>query len=289
MKASHDVIVCVHNAPLDTKKCIDSLILDWECSGLGSLIIVDDFSGAATRDLIDAYAAAHPFVRVVRTERQSYYTVAANLGLSASDASIKTLLNSDTQVTRGWALGIRRVFSFSGAIGIVGPLSNAASTQSVPHINSAGDQTAVNEIPPEVSLAEFAEYVGSLSVGLPIPFCPLVHGFCFSMRDDVLRAIGGFDDSAFPRGYGEETDFCLRAEDAGFVNAIALDSFVFHAKSKSYQSEERVRFMRDGMANLVAKHGRDRIVRSDDFMKNNPFLQKIREGVLRRWSSFYGG
>jgi GT2 family glycosyltransferase len=50
----------------------------------------------------------------------------------------------------------------------------------------------------------------------------------------ALDAIGPFDAEAFPRGYGEENDFCQRAIRAGFVNLIADDTFVFHEGGMSF-------------------------------------------------------
>lgn len=120
-----------------------------------------------------------------------------------------------------------------------------------------------------------------------MPFVPLVHGFCLSITADVINEIGYFDEEHFPRGYGEENDFCFRAENAGFILAIALDTFVFHAKSKSYVSNERVTYMRDGMSNFVAKHGAERIASAVKFMEENPHLQYMRNCVLNHWSSHY--
>ena len=58
---------------------------------------------------------------------------------------------------------------------------------------------------------------------------------CFYIRRDLLDAIGLFDEETFPRGYGEENDFCMRAERAGWRNIICDEVYVRHARSASFQ------------------------------------------------------
>jgi GT2 family glycosyltransferase len=182
---------------------------------------------------------------------------------------------------------IQRVFSMSDAVGIVGPVSNAASTQSVPFVKSSETQTAINELPPGVSIDEFGKFLEGVGQDCIVPFVPLVHGFCLTLRENVLREIGYFDEVAFPRGYGEENDFCFRADDSGFVLAIAVDTFIFHAKSKSYTSSDRIQFMKDGMNKFREKHGADRIKNAVRFMEQNPHLKYMRDAVLKEWPDHY--
>ncbi len=286
---THDVVVCVHNGLDDVKLCLNSLVSYWDRDGLDRLIVVDDCSGDETRCYLDTFSSQHDFVDVLHLQSQHYYTKAANVGLKESNACLRTLLNSDTIVTKSWWWKVQKIFSMSPAIGIVGPLSNAASTQSVPFVKSSKDQTAINDLPLGVSIDIFGEYIEEVGSSVITPFVPLVHGFCLTIRDVVLEEISFFDEKTFPRGYGEENDFCFRAEDAGFVLAIAVDTFVFHAKSKSYNSSDRIKFMHDGMLNLSNKHGADRIKKAVAFMEQNIHLQCMRDAVLAKWSKHYGG
>lgn len=286
-KSEHDVIVCVHNGHADVELCIESLTRTWKDEDLSRLIIVDDGSDKTMQDFLKVKESEFDFISGVTLSGQNYYTKSANIGLRESNARYRTLLNSDTIVTEGWAKRIRRVLSIHSRIGIVGPLSNAASTQSVPFVKSSKDQTAINTMPDGVSLEEFAEFIAQTGSCCEIPFVPLVHGFCLTVNSDVIDEIGLFDEESFPRGYGEENDYCFRAEDAGFLLAIAVDTFVFHAKSKSYQSDERTKFMHDGMKKFVEKHGVDRIKKAVSFMELNPHLQYVRERVLNQWSTHY--
>jgi len=58
------------------------------------------------------------------------------------------------------------------------------------------------------------------------------------IRRDLFEHIGLFDEKAFPRGYGEENDFCLRAVKAGWKNFITPHAYVFHQRSASFGNEK---------------------------------------------------
>ncbi len=284
---SHDIIICVHNGYDDVKECLDSVLAHKSRDYDGEIIIVDDNSNAATSALLQHYNSNFQKIRVIRLDNQHFYTKAANIGLKNSSSRFKTLLNSDTVVTDGWEAGLLKTFSLSPWIGIVGPLSNAASTQSVPFIEGTSGQTAINSLPHGVSIDDFARIIKNLSCNATKPFTPLVHGFCLTISDAVIEKIGYFDEVNFPNGYGEENDYCFRADDAGFVLAISTDVFIYHKKSKSYVDSQRVKYMESGMRALVEKYGVERIERSVQFMKNNPFLKKIRQGVKDYWPGYY--
>ena len=63
---------------------------------------------------------------------------------------------------------------------------------------------------------------------------PTGRGLCLYIRRACLDEIGQFDEEAFGRGYGEETDFCLRAGEAGWRHLLACDTFVYHAGQVSF-------------------------------------------------------
>src|SRR5690606_36422617 len=114
-----------------------------------------------------------------RSDTRRGYTKAANQGLAASTGEFVILLNSDTIVTNGWAEKLAdAAFSLPG-VGIVGPLSNAASHQSIPEHRSSLNQTAINELPPGYSADDMNRLCEKWTVVDVLPRVPLVHGFCF--------------------------------------------------------------------------------------------------------------
>ena len=63
---------------------------------------------------------------------------------------------------------------------------------------------------------------------------PVGVGFCLYIRNDCLKDVGELDASVFGIGYGEESDFCLRARQRGWSHRLAADVFVYHASARSF-------------------------------------------------------
>ena len=282
-----DVVVCVHDAIEPVQQCLSSLV-----PTLGRthrLIVIDDASNEPTAAFLRDTAAANNRMVLLRNEQRLGYTNAANIGLRASLANFVILLNSDTVVSRDWIEKLHAAALTRTDIGIVGPLSNAAGFQSVPNHLGPGNQTAFNELPAHLSIAELDRWCEKWTVGSILPRVPLVHGFCLGMKREVIERIGLLDEESFPDGYGEEDDFCFRATDAGFGLVVATHTYVFHAKSKSYSAEQRARLTTSGMAVLRAKHGEQRINRAIAAMVANPILQVFRENASKRYHSWAPG
>ncbi len=247
---SVDVVICIHNALDDVKHCLASLA---ECHDpRARLLLVDDGSSEETAAFVHAYATDQQ-LRLIRNDAARGYTYAANQGLRASSADCVILLNSDTIVTPGWLDAMLAVVASDPRIGIVGPLSNTASWQSIPYVEEDGDWKS-NAVPDGLSLNEYAEALRRL---MPKRHAEVgfVNGFCMLLRRETIEDVGLFDEDTFGRGYGEENDFCLRAHKNNWKLAICLQAYVFHAQSKSYSNERRVQLCLDADRLLDAKHG----------------------------------
>lgn len=275
-----DIVICVHNALDDVRTCLESVENTDYPRDNWRVIIVDDGSGPDTAEFLTSMADSLSHVTIVRHDTASGYTVAANAGLAASSAEFVFLLNSDTIVPARWVQKILRVFAHSPDIGIVGPLSNAASWQTIPERSAPEGGWAINELPDGMTVDDFDALVETQAQTLPvIPRVPLLNGFCYALRRQVIEANQGFDETGFPFGFGEEDDFSLRATNAGFGLALAMDTYVFHAKSKSYGSERRKALTEAGQAQLKLKHGEDRLQRSVHTMRDNPYIATMRDAV----------
>ena len=248
-----DIVVCVHNALDDAQRCLES-VLDRSSPGTYRLIVVNDGSDDATTQWLRAFADANGAL-LLESSTAERYTRAANRGLRASTAPFVVLLNSDTIVTTSWLERLLACAESDPAIGIVGPLSNAASYQSVPCVRDEQGDWSVNPLPEGVTPEDMAGLVARLAKP-EYPRIPFVNGFCFGIKRAVIDAIGYLDEDAFPNGYGEENDYCLRAAQAGFALAIADDAYVFHAKSKSYSHEIRQTLSIEGAEALARKYGK---------------------------------
>ena len=153
-------------------------------------------------------------------------------------------------------------------------MSNAASWQNVPRLIGDDGRFAINTIPFNLNTEQFNQLVRNAS-NQDFPEVEFVNGFCFMIRTKVLKQIGLLDEQAFPQGYGEENDLCLRASEAGFKLAIADNCYVFHAKSKSFGSERKEALSKAGHQKLIEKHG-ELFHNKLEKTKTNPALNQIR-------------
>lgn len=278
-RSNVDVVVCVHNALEDVKHCLRALAKT-TYDGALRFVIVDDGSSATTARYLQRFAEQEPRAHLLRREEASGYTVAANTGLADTSAELVVLLNSDTIVPPLWLDKMVRVFECCPDVGIVGPLSNAASWQSVPLRSAPEGGWAINALPEGVDVAGMDDMVARVAQSIPVTVrVPLLNGFCLGIRRGLLSSVGDFDALGFPFGFGEEDDFCLRAANQGYGLALACDTYVFHAKSKSYGSLRREKLTAAGQEKLRLKHSAGRLHRALSTMTSNPYLRMMRDGL----------
>lgn len=90
-----DVIIPVYNAPVLTRRCIDSVITHLGKS-IHRVLIQDDASDSETRAMLDHLP--YSCVEVFHAEKNEGFGTAVNTAVSRSDAFYVLILNSDTEV-----------------------------------------------------------------------------------------------------------------------------------------------------------------------------------------------
>lgn len=271
-RASVDVVVCVHNAPDDVRRCLESLIRTTHPPY--RLILVDDGSDPPTAGYLLSFSTAQGAV-LVRNQSARGYTRAANQGLAAATAEFVVLLNSDTVLTDRWLDRLVACAESAPEIAIVGPLSNTASWQSVPEVFGPDADWSRNPLPEGFDADDMAAALAASSTRLH-PRIPFLNGFCLLLRRSLLRGVGGLDETSFPYGYGEENDLCLRARAAGFALAVADDAYVYHAQSRSYSDERRRQLVAATDRALIEKHGASVISRGVEACRDDLVLAGAR-------------
>lgn len=268
-----DIVLCVHNAFEDVKECLTSIKRHTKVDY--RLLIVDDGSQPETRDFLKSWVQEVSVATLFRNETARGYTKAANIGLRASKGDYIILLNSDTIVTPGWIEKLIECATSRKDIGIVGPLSNCASWQSIPEIFDKNGGWMINNIPEGYSLESLSDVVANVS-NKAFPCVNFVNGFCYMIKRAVIDAIGWLDEESFPYGYGEENDFSIRARKAGFKLAIADHAYVYHSKSKSFGHERRQELSKQGSAAFKSKHPDINVKALTEEIKNNQALERLR-------------
>ncbi|PHQ64557.1 MAG: hypothetical protein COC10_00265 [Sphingobium sp.] len=225
------IVIPVYNAPDEVRACIESVIKHSDLRETQVLIIDDGSPDPAIAPLLDRFAGI-PGLTIMRSPRNLGYTKTINLGIAHAAGRDVILLNSDTVVTPRWLEGLRATAYSRSGVGTVTAMGDNAGAFSFPTFNQKCDK------PAHLTHEEYALMMVQGAMDCAAPEVPTGSGFCMYIRRAMMDACGTFDEEGFPRGYGEENDFCMRAMKAGWVNLISPWSFVFHVRTASFKGEK---------------------------------------------------
>ena len=268
------VVVPIHNAAAELAPCIASVLR--HSTGQARLILIDD---ASTDPAVGALLAAYdgqPGIEVHRSKQNLGFTRTANIGFGLAGRDDVVLLNSDTEVGPGWLDGLRLAAHSGPRIGTVTAISNNAGAFSVPEFDTD------NPLPPWLAPADMARLARQAALSL-WPAAPTGSGFCLYIRRACLDAVGRFDEVAFPRGYGEENDFCMRAAQAGFRHLVDDRSYVWHRRTASFGAarQQHVEAARQVLAARYPEYGMlARQFREDDAFRT--LRRQVRQALAVR-------
>lgn len=224
------ILIPVYDAHDELVPCIESLIANTTLDS--RLLVIDDASpDPRIAPLLAGYAAELPQLRVLTNEGNRGYVRTANRGISESTGDV-VLLNSDTAVGPRWLENLRLAAHAGPRIATATAISNNAGAFSVPVTGRD------NPLPAGRGRDELARLVTQLSTR-SYPGSPTGSGFCMYIKRAALEDVGAFDAERYPRGYGEENDFCMRARKAGWTNVVDDATYVLHRRSASFRSDKR--------------------------------------------------
>lgn len=200
------VVLCWNRWDL-TRRCLETLKAHTDLAD-AEVIAVDNGS----TDETPARLAELPWVRVVTNPSNLGYVRGNNAGIAAAppDADV-VLLNNDVEIHQdGWLDALRETAHASADVGIVGcrlvlPDGRLlhAGTFILPD-TFWGQQIGALE-------TDVNQFAGTRDVEGIVFACAYV-------KREVLAKIGGLSEKF--RSYFEDTDFCLRAKDAGFRTVV---------------------------------------------------------------------
>lgn len=223
------IIIPVYNASSELADCLYHLFKYTQkyCR----IIIIDDNSTEEKVSQILEEAAKRPQITIVRNSKNLGFSGSINKGIIEAGNDDVIILNSDTRVTPHWLEGILIAASSGNKIATVTPLSNNAGAFSAPE--------AGYKLPPGVMEETFARSFRRNSLAL-YPKVPTGNAFCMFINRQCINEIGLFDAQAFPRGYGEENDFCMRALRRGWSHIIDDTTYIFHERGRSFGNERKM-------------------------------------------------
>lgn len=232
------IVIPIHNAPAEVDDCIASLLR--HTPQACRIILIDDASDDPAIESILSKHRERPGFEVHRNQRNLGYTRSVNLGIALAGESDVILLNSDTKVTPGWVRNLHRAAYSDNRIATATPFSNNAGAFSAPLHGK------YNPLPDWLSLDDYARLV-TQSSERAYPDVPTGSGFCLYIRRQCLDEIGSFDAEAFPRGYGEENDFCMRAIKHGWRHVVDDATLIYHVRGASF-GDAKAELLRQGRA-----------------------------------------
>ena len=267
------VVVPIHNAYDDLRRCLTAIERNTDARASEILLIDDASTDPRVAELLGRWGGREG-VRVLRNDDNLGYTRTVNRGIDESPGDV-VLLNSDCEVTPRWLEHLIQCAYRDQKTATATALSDNAGAFSVPRIGVA------NDLPPHLSGDEVGRLVTRTSERIT-PTTPTGNGFCMYIKRAALDDVGTFDADTFPRGYGEEGDFCMRARDAGWVNVVDDATIVFHRRSASF-GDEKDELMRVGRERLDARHpDYTRLIRA--FVRSEP-LTRVQDNVREAYAA----
>lgn len=230
-----DIIIPIYNAYEDLQTCVAS-VLEYTDLGRHRLILVNDASPDGRIAPYLNTLGEYQNVLIVENEKNLGFSGSINHGIEISATRDVILLNSDTIVTKNWAEKMIACAYSDAAIATVTPLSNNATLCSVPEFLQE------NILPEGYTLEMYAELIEHVSLR-SYPRIPVANGFCMYVKREVIEKIGSFDMITFERGYGEENDFCYRAEQIGYHQVMCDDTYIYHTGTSSFISDEKKKYI----------------------------------------------
>jgi O-antigen biosynthesis protein len=240
------VCVPVYDGFPSVERCLAALAAAAVNADVRTLIINDASPDARIAPLLEGHALTQKNTQVRHNATNHGFTWNVNQAFAAARADEHIcLVNSDTLVTDGWLDQMLACVDRDASVGTVTPFSNNATICSFPDFSCAWP---VPDFDQRERIAKALRDSPAEPIDLPtgVGFCMLISAAC-------RAAVGRFDIENFPRGYGEENDFCMRAAAAKFRNVLCPNAYVAHEGGVSF-SESTKALMKIGGERLLAKH-----------------------------------
>ncbi|MBN2588958.1 MAG: glycosyltransferase [Sedimentisphaerales bacterium] len=234
------IVIPIYNAYECLEKLLESIYLNSDISF--EIIAIDDKS-TDTRiiPLIQKYSQQHKNFSVLYNKENLGFVKSVNRGIKNAENTDVLIINSDVEVPSNWLSRMFHPIWSMEKIASVTPISNSATIMSFP-------KTSYNNLFGRMSLQEIDDEFQKLNPDSDIYIeTPTGHGFCMAMSKTSIDQLGLFDELAFGKGYGEENDWCQRAQSQGFKNLITTNLYVYHKETASFEHASKNDYIRKNL------------------------------------------
>jgi GT2 family glycosyltransferase len=229
-----DVLIPVYDGLDETLECIDSVIAARKQNRTPHrLIILEDASPIPQLRKALKVLANKGKITLVEHPVNLGFIRSMNRGMALNTSHDVVWLNADTRVHGDWLDRLRAAAYLSEDIASVTPFTNNGELMSFPVSRMSSPMPSPAQ---QARLDYLARNSGNDAVELETG-C----GFCLYIKRSALDAVGYLDELELSRGYGEETDWCLRARHLGWRHMGATNVFVAHKGGVSFGEEKLLR------------------------------------------------
>ncbi len=270
-----DVIIPVYQGITETLDCIESALATLDAAT--RIVVVDDASTDVELRAALEGLAQQGRITLLCNEINVGFAASVNRALALNPTHDAILLNSDTQVFGDWLPRLRDAAYSAAKVGTATPFSNNGSIASYPRHDGPRMDAAAACALHAIASAIHAGTAVDIPVGV---------GFCLYLRRDCLDEVGNLDASVFGKGYGEESDFCMRARRHGWSHRLAADVFVYHAGASSFGARRDALLDRSQRLLNLRHPGYDRFIAQ--FLSEDPLKVLRRRLDEKRLTGFAG-
>lgn len=249
------ILIISYNTAGLTLACLDSVVAETKATAY-EIIVVDNASSDGSADAI---AAAHPEVRMIRSDVNLGFAQGNNVAAQVAKADLLLLLNPDTVVLDG---AIDRLVAFAKArpetriwggrtVFGDGSLNPSNCWRRMSLWNLFCRAAGLTGLFPKSEFFNAEAYGGWLRD--TEREVDIVTGCFFLIERRFWVTLGGFDPLFFM--YGEEADLCLRARAFGARPRITPDARIVHygGASERVRAEQIIRVSR-AKVSLLTRH-----------------------------------
>lgn len=231
-----DIVVPFFNQARLAARCLKSI--EVACGPRNRVIVVDDGSSAAEREILFSLAPPELDLTVLTHPVNRGFREAATTGLAAAAGSHVILLNTDAIVTPDFDRMLIEAFE-QPRVAAAAPASGHP-TDLYQYRAALGERASADG-------ADIFRVVGRMaararSAGRTFTAAPYLTGMCLALDRAALDAAGGLDPR-YRHGYFEDLALSCRLRALGYGLVIREDCFVYHEGHASYRArpqEEKI-------------------------------------------------
>ena len=220
------IVLVDFNGLSDTRKCLQSLAVSTMAA---NAVVVDN---ASKVEVGPALQPEFPTVAFVRSPVNGGWAGGNNIGVKYAidrGADLVILLNNDTTVPPEFTEKMIAAAEAHPDYGVLGPvihfMDEPTKVQTTGVVFNRPDRAGFFQ-PIDVATTPGSPAVVSVDI---------VNGCCLMIRRATVEKIGLIDDCYFL--IHEESDWCLRVQEAGGACGVIAEGLVWHKGSSSFQRE----------------------------------------------------